>query len=97
VPSAPPETPLDELLAAMQRDAGLVVLLCGIAGSGKMALMSRHRPTSLRSTSSVEAQIELDAVELAKLDEAIAEADPSKSVSSAVVLAELARIARAAR
>jgi len=43
-----------------------------------------------------EATIELTPAELAELDEAIAEADRSESVPSAVVLAELARIARAA-
>lgn len=41
-------------------------------------------------------EIELTPAELAELDDAIAEADRSESVSSAVVLAELDRIARAA-
>jgi hypothetical protein len=43
-----------------------------------------------------EAMVELTPAELAELDEAIAEADRSESVSSAVVLAELGRIARPA-
>jgi hypothetical protein len=43
------------------------------------------------------AMVELAPAELADLDEAIAEADRSESVSSAVVLAELGRIARPAR
>jgi len=42
-------------------------------------------------------EIELTSAELAELDDAIADADRSESVSSAVVLAELDRIARAAR
>ena len=41
-----------------------------------------------------EADVELTAAEMAELDQAIAEADRSESVSSAVVLAELDRIAR---
>jgi hypothetical protein len=41
-------------------------------------------------------EIELTPAELAELDDAIADADGSESVSSAVVLAELDRIARAA-
>jgi hypothetical protein len=44
-----------------------------------------------------EAEIEHTAAELAELDDAVAEADRSESVSSAVVLAELDRIARTAR
>jgi hypothetical protein len=44
-----------------------------------------------------ETEIELTAAELAELDDAVAEADRSESVSSAVVLAELDRIARTAR
>ena len=44
-----------------------------------------------------EAEVELTAAELAELDDAIADADRSESVSSAVVLAELDRIARAAK
>jgi hypothetical protein len=47
-----------------------------------------------------EAEVELTPAELAELDElddAIVEADRSESVSSAVVLAELDRIARAVR
>lgn len=44
-----------------------------------------------------EPEIELSPVELAELDDAIAEADRSESVSSAEVLAELDRIARAGR
>jgi len=44
-----------------------------------------------------EATVELTPAELAELDEAIAEADRSESVSSAVVLAELGRIVRATR
>ena len=44
-----------------------------------------------------EAEVELTPAELAELDDAIADADRSESVSSAVVLAELDRIARAAR
>jgi hypothetical protein len=44
-----------------------------------------------------DAEIELTPAELAELDDAIADADRSESVSSAVVLAELDRIARAAR
>ena len=39
-----------------------------------------------------ETEVQLSAAELAELDEAIAEADRSESVPSAVVLAELARI-----
>jgi hypothetical protein len=42
------------------------------------------------------AEVELTPAELAELDDAIAEADRSESVSSAVVLAELDRIARVA-
>jgi len=42
-----------------------------------------------------EAEVELTPAELAELDDAIADADRSKSVSSAVVLAELDRITRA--
>ena len=41
-----------------------------------------------------EAAVELSPAELAELDEAIAEADRSESVSSAVVLAELGHIVR---
>jgi hypothetical protein len=41
-----------------------------------------------------EAKVELSPAELAELDEAIAEADRSESVPSAVVLAELDRMAR---
>lgn len=44
-----------------------------------------------------EAEVELTPAEAAELAEAIAEADHSESVSSAVVLAELDRIARAAK
>jgi hypothetical protein len=44
-----------------------------------------------------EAEVELTPAELAELDDAIVEADRSESVSSAVVLAELDRIARAVR
>lgn len=44
-----------------------------------------------------DAEVELTPAELAELDDAIAEADRSESVSSAVVLAELDRIACAAR
>jgi hypothetical protein len=44
-----------------------------------------------------EATVELTPAELAELDEAIAEADRSESISSAVVLAELGRITRPAR
>jgi hypothetical protein len=44
-----------------------------------------------------DAEIELTPAELAELDDAIADADRSQSVSSAVVLAELDRIARAAQ
>jgi len=44
-----------------------------------------------------DAEIELTPAELAELDDAVADADRSESVSSAVVLAELDRIARAAR
>lgn len=44
-----------------------------------------------------EAEVQLTPAELAGLDDAIADADRSESVSSAVVLAELDRIARAAR
>jgi len=44
-----------------------------------------------------EAEVQLTPAELAELDDAIAEADRSESVSSAVVLAELDRIARAPR
>jgi hypothetical protein len=44
-----------------------------------------------------EATVELSPAELAELDEAIAEADQSESVPSAVVLAELGQIARLAR
>lgn len=58
--------------------------------------MSRRRPVRAQRHRR-ETQIELTAAELAELDDAIAEADRSESVSSAVVLAELARIARAAR
>lgn len=41
-----------------------------------------------------EADVELSSVELAELDDAIAEADRSESVSSAAVLAQLDRITR---
>jgi hypothetical protein len=44
-----------------------------------------------------EVEVDLTVAELAELDDAIADADRSDSVSSAVVLAELDRIARAAR
>jgi hypothetical protein len=44
-----------------------------------------------------EAEVELTSAELAELDDAIAEADRSESVSSAVVLAELDHIARTAK
>lgn len=44
-----------------------------------------------------EADIELTPAELAELDDAVADADRSDSVSSAVVLAELDRIAHAAK
>jgi hypothetical protein len=44
-----------------------------------------------------EAEVELSPAELAELEEAIAEADRSESVSSAVVLAELDHIARTAK
>ncbi len=44
-----------------------------------------------------ETDVELTPDELAELDDAIAEAERSESVSSAVVLAELDRIARAAK
>ena len=44
-----------------------------------------------------EAEVELTAAELAELDAAIADADRSASVPSAVVLAELDQIAHAAR
>lgn len=44
-----------------------------------------------------EAEIELSAAELAELEAALAEADRSESVSSAVVLAELDHIARTAK
>lgn len=44
-----------------------------------------------------EGDVELTPAELAELDDAIADADHSESVSSAVVLAELDRIARSAR
>ena len=44
-----------------------------------------------------EPDIELTPAELVELDDAIADADRSESVSSAVVLAELDRIARAAK
>ncbi|MEO8845410.1 MAG: hypothetical protein ABI704_27795 [Kofleriaceae bacterium] len=44
-----------------------------------------------------EAEVELTPLELAELDESIADADGSKSVSSAVMLAELDRIAGAAK
>ncbi|HWU89897.1 MAG TPA: glutathione S-transferase N-terminal domain-containing protein [Kofleriaceae bacterium] len=44
-----------------------------------------------------EVDVELSPSELAELEDAIAEADRSESVSSAVVLAELDRIAMAAR
>jgi hypothetical protein len=44
-----------------------------------------------------EAEIELTPAELAELDAAIADADRSESVPSAVVLAELDQIARATR
>jgi hypothetical protein len=43
------------------------------------------------------AEVELMSAERAELDDAIADADRSESVSSAVVLAELDRIARATR
>ena len=43
-----------------------------------------------------EAAVELSAAELVELDEAIAEADRSESIPSAVVLAELGQIARRA-
>jgi hypothetical protein len=44
-----------------------------------------------------EAAVELTPAELAALDDATAEADRSESVSSAVVLAELGKIARRAK
>jgi hypothetical protein len=44
-----------------------------------------------------EAEIDLTPVERAELEDAVADADRSESVSSAAVLAELDRIARAAR
>ena len=44
-----------------------------------------------------EAEVELTPAELAELDDAIAEADRSESVPSAVVLAELDRITRATK
>ncbi|HWO23806.1 MAG TPA: hypothetical protein VNO30_33925 [Kofleriaceae bacterium] len=44
-----------------------------------------------------EAAVELSPAELAELDDAIAEADRSESVPSAVVLAELGRLARATK
>ena len=44
-----------------------------------------------------EADVELTPAELVERDDAIAEADRSESVSSAVVLAELDRIARTAK
>jgi hypothetical protein len=44
-----------------------------------------------------EVEVELTPAELAELEEAIAEADRSESVPSAVVLADLDRIARAAK
>lgn len=44
-----------------------------------------------------EIEVELTPAELAALDEAIADADRSESVSSTVVLAELDQIALAAR
>jgi hypothetical protein len=44
-----------------------------------------------------EATVELTPAELAELDAAVAEADRSESVPSAVVLTELARLARAAK
>jgi hypothetical protein len=44
-----------------------------------------------------EAEVELTPAGLAELDDAIADADRSESVSSAVVLAELDRIARTSR
>lgn len=44
-----------------------------------------------------ETAVELSPAELAELDEAIAEADRSESVSSAGVLAELEQIARRVR
>jgi hypothetical protein len=44
-----------------------------------------------------EAEVELSPAELAELEEAIAEADRSESVSSAVILAELDHIARTAK
>jgi hypothetical protein len=44
-----------------------------------------------------EAALELTPAELAELDDAIADADRSESISSAVVLAELDRITSTAR
>lgn len=44
-----------------------------------------------------EATVELSPAELAELDDAVAEADRSESIPSAVVLAELAQLARAAK
>ena len=44
-----------------------------------------------------EVDVELSPAELAELDDAIADADRAESVSSAVVLAQLDRIARAAK
>ena len=44
-----------------------------------------------------EAAVELTPAELAELDEAIADAGRSESVPSAVVLEELARVARATK
>ncbi|MBL0215235.1 MAG: hypothetical protein IPQ07_15285 [Myxococcales bacterium] len=44
-----------------------------------------------------DSEVELSPAELGELDEAIAEADRSESVSSAVVLAELDQIAHSAK
>jgi hypothetical protein len=44
-----------------------------------------------------EATVELTPAELAELDDAVAEADRSESIPSAVVLAELAQLVRAAK
>lgn len=44
MPSAIPDTSVDELLSAMQPDACLVVLLCGMAGAGKTTFSQRLEP-----------------------------------------------------
>lgn len=72
------------------RVRGGVVVLDGVT-------LSEGTTVTIAVNDERDAEIELTPAELAELDDAIAHADRSESVSSAVVLAELDRIARAAR